>query len=223
MHRSILQPSRTQNRNGGETADPTLFDGIGFEVHTPGEPWSEHNPPLTAVPHLKAVPAEVGFNEDHGRHNHEGDVEPDGDTIEAIEYQATDDSYDSGESCDDVELDELDEESAADDDCPVDEDCLAGDEEHVESPATPTGRPMPPLPSPGQIARLGIGTPGVVPRRIGRGRLVPARLTWKPGDPFAASAQEVKYSFRWELMLTAACVTAVCGLGCVWLLRTLLA
>jgi hypothetical protein len=61
------------------------------------------------------------------------------------------------------------------------------------------------------------------PHRIGQGRLVPVRLTWKPGDPFAAGAKPVGGRFRWELMLTAACITAVCGLGCIWVLRTVLA
>jgi hypothetical protein len=64
---------------------------------------------------------------------------------------------------------------------------------------------------------------GVVPKRIGSGRLVPAKLTWKPRDPFACPSKPKAQRFRWELMLTAACITAVCGLGCVWILRTLLA
>jgi hypothetical protein len=65
--------------------------------------------------------------------------------------------------------------------------------------------------------------PAVAPKRIGSGCLVPARLTWKPRDPFAAGGRSGMERFRWELMLTSACITAVCGLGCVWLLRTLLA
>lgn len=60
------------------------------------------------------------------------------------------------------------------------------------------------------------------PRRIGSGQLVPARLTWRPGDPFGGDAA-ARARFRWELMLTSACVTAACGLGGIWLLRTLLA
>lgn len=60
------------------------------------------------------------------------------------------------------------------------------------------------------------------PKRIGSGQLVPARLTWRPGDPFGSDAKG-KSRFRWELMLTSACVTAACGLGGIWLLRTLLA
>lgn len=63
---------------------------------------------------------------------------------------------------------------------------------------------------------------GNTPKRIGSGQLVPARLTWRPGDPFGSDAKG-KSRFRWELMLTSACVTAACGLGCIWLLRTLLA
>jgi len=65
--------------------------------------------------------------------------------------------------------------------------------------------------------------PAAAPKRIGSGCLVPARLTWKPRDPFAGRSPSRMQRFRWELMLTSACITAVCGLGCVWLLRTLLA
>ena len=57
------------------------------------------------------------------------------------------------------------------------------------------------------------------PRRIGSGRLVPARLTWKPGDPFASDSSSKPIRFRWEVMLTTACCTAVCGMGAIWLLR----
>ncbi len=60
------------------------------------------------------------------------------------------------------------------------------------------------------------------PKRIGSGQLVPARLTWRPGDPFGGDSAG-KPRFRWEVMLTSACVTAACGLGCIWLLRNLLA
>jgi hypothetical protein len=60
------------------------------------------------------------------------------------------------------------------------------------------------------------------PKRIGSGQLVPARLTWRPGDPFGGDGKGPT-RFRWEVMLTSACVTAACGLGCIWLLRTLLA
>ncbi|MCZ6683428.1 MAG: hypothetical protein O7B26_09590 [Planctomycetota bacterium] len=57
------------------------------------------------------------------------------------------------------------------------------------------------------------------PQRIGSGRLVPARLTWKPGDPFASDSSSKPIRFRWEVMLTTACCTAVCGMGAIWLLR----
>lgn len=96
------------------------------------------------------------------------------------------------------------------------------EERPADSP-TPSGKPMPELPTRGAIAQLGVRRPGVAPKRIGRGRLVPARLTWKPGDPFAASVGRRREPFRWEVMLTAASVTAACGLGCIWLLRTILA
>lgn len=93
----------------------------------------------------------------------------------------------------------------------------------AEPPSTVTGKPMPKLPPRGDIASLGVRKPGVAPKQIGSGRLVPARLTWKPGDPFAGSKKTKPNQFRWEVMLTSACVTAACGLGCIWLLRTILA
>lgn len=96
--------------------------------------------------------------------------------------------------------------------------------EAFDEPAeTPTGRPMPPLPARGQIAELGVARCGLAPRKIGRGRLVPVRLSWKPGDPFATPPKRKRRQFRWDVMLTSACITAACGLVCVWLLRTLLA
>ncbi len=61
-----------------------------------------------------------------------------------------------------------------------------------------------------------------VPQRIGSGKLAPTKLSWKPGDPFGCSDDPTR-RFRWELMLTTACVTAMCGLTCIWLLRTILA
>jgi hypothetical protein len=81
---------------------------------------------------------------------------------------------------------------------------------------------MPELPRRGDIASLGVNAPGVAPKQIGSGRLVPVRLTWKPGDPFAGKQKAPAEQFRWEVMLTSACVTAACGLGCIWLLRTIL-
>lgn len=60
------------------------------------------------------------------------------------------------------------------------------------------------------------------PKKIGGGQLVPARLTWRPGDPFAERGASV-YRFRWDVMLTSAGITAACGIFGVWLLRTLLA
>jgi hypothetical protein len=86
---------------------------------------------------------------------------------------------------------------------------------------TPTGRPMPELPPKGAIAALGVRKGGTAPRRIGSGRLVPARLTWKPRDPFADPAPVKRSQFRWDTMLTVACATAALGLGFVWLVRSL--
>jgi len=65
--------------------------------------------------------------------------------------------------------------------------------------------------------------PGKTPDRIGQGKLVSARLTWKPGDPFGDGKPRPVEQFSWESMLTSACITAACGLFCVWLLRSLLA
>ncbi len=90
---------------------------------------------------------------------------------------------------------------------------------------TVTGRPMPALPARGEmvaLARKGVTGPRP-PKRIGGGRLVPTRLTWKPGEPAGLAKPRPKAGFRWETMLTTACITAVCGMGCLWLLRTILA
>lgn len=59
------------------------------------------------------------------------------------------------------------------------------------------------------------------PKRIGDGKLVQSRLTWKPGDPFAEGARSsgMPGRFRWELMLSTACGTAVFGLAFFWIMR----
>lgn len=59
------------------------------------------------------------------------------------------------------------------------------------------------------------------PRRIGSGKLVQSRITWKPGDPLAEAAPSdaVPGRFRWELMLSTACGTAVFGIAFFWLMR----
>lgn len=61
------------------------------------------------------------------------------------------------------------------------------------------------------------------PKRIGSGNLVPARLTWKPGDVFGDGAPGARQKFRWESMLRSACITASCGLLGVWLLHSIFA
>lgn len=73
------------------------------------------------------------------------------------------------------------------------------------------------------ISESGVRQSGVAPKRIGSGTLVPARLTWKPGDPFGENAESAGPRFRWELMLRSACITAACGLFCVWLLHSIFA
>ncbi len=86
-----------------------------------------------------------------------------------------------------------------------------------EGSLTVGGRP--PLPKPGEIAGIAAGLrTKTTPKRIGSGRLVPSRLTWKPKDPFADVKPKTR-RFRWEIMLTTACGTAVCGMGAIWLLR----
>lgn len=74
-------------------------------------------------------------------------------------------------------------------------------------------------------ASIATGQPRIAltPKRIGSGQLVPARLTWRPGDPFGDIGGNGPRRFRWDVMLTSAGVTAACGLACIWLLRTLLA
>jgi len=59
------------------------------------------------------------------------------------------------------------------------------------------------------------------PKRIGGGKLVQTRLTWKPGNPFADATRTdgVPGRFRWELMLSTACGTAVFGLAFFWIMR----
>lgn len=94
--------------------------------------------------------------------------------------------------------------------------------ESTPSTTTATGRPMPPLPKPGEIAKIAARVPThPTPQRIGSGRLVPARLTWKPRDPFASDPEVPRRRFRWEVMLTTACGTAMCGMGTIWLLRAI--
>jgi len=130
-------------------------------------------------------------------------------------------------------LDDEDDVSAIDDHSATDDvilretpaetiDLKAAAAESADSRPTPTGRPMPPLPEPGELVRIAAGqTRRQTPMRIGSGRLVPTRLTWKPGDPFCDSSNRVR-RFRWEIMLTAACGTAVCGMGAIWLLGQLI-
>ncbi len=61
------------------------------------------------------------------------------------------------------------------------------------------------------------------PGRIGEGKLIPSRLTWKPRELFGGAAARRADPFKWEVMLTTACVTAACGMVGIWLLRSVLA
>ncbi|MBX3396007.1 MAG: hypothetical protein KF841_11635 [Phycisphaerae bacterium] len=100
------------------------------------------------------------------------------------------------------------------------------DGKSISSPASASvsvARPMPELPPRGDIARLA-GSKGGLPKRIGSGSLVPAKLTWMPKDPFGNGVREKSAPrFRWELMLTSACITTVCTLAIIWLLRAVAA
>ena len=58
------------------------------------------------------------------------------------------------------------------------------------------------------------------PAQIGQGQLQAGKVGWKPGDPFGVG--KIKTRFKWEVLISTACGTAVCGLLGIWLLRTLL-
>lgn len=102
---------------------------------------------------------------------------------------------------------------------------------HTESPAeatddTPEEPPTtsaPILPFRPVPTKTNSPSPRKTPDRIGQGKLVAARLTWKPGDPFGDGRTRPVVRFSWESMLTSACITAACGLLCVWLLHSILA
>lgn len=91
--------------------------------------------------------------------------------------------------------------------------------ENEEAPMSATTVARPELPPRGEIAKLGIRKNGGAPRRIGSGALVPAKLTWMPKDPFGNGIRKQKSTrFRWEVMLTTACVTAGAAMACLFLL-----
>ncbi len=162
---------------------------------------------------------EVASEEDDAEETVPDDSETIGGLIrEAIEAKATEaveDAIEGREPVRKIELRLAEPDKSAE----TDDDELVAEEQLEEEVAAARA---PQLPPPGEIARLGVRRSTLAPKRIGSGRLVPARLTWKPGDPFATPSRPKRAPFRWELMLTSACITAVCGLGCVWLLRNLL-
>jgi len=96
---------------------------------------------------------------------------------------------------------------------------------HSREPAAPEEQLMPVAQATEPVSRsaesLGFARPA--PQKIGSGKLNAPRLNWKPGDPFGCSDGPSGPRFRWEVMLTTASITAVCGLGAIWLLRTILA
>lgn len=93
----------------------------------------------------------------------------------------------------------------------------------TDTPEEPSAAPAPNLPFRPKPAKTSTARPGKTPDRIGHGKLVAARLTWKPGDPFGDGRRRSVERFSWESMLTSACLTAACGLLCVWLLHSILA
>ena len=57
------------------------------------------------------------------------------------------------------------------------------------------------------------------PKRIGNGKLMAARVQWRPGDPFGQATRAPARGFAWNRMVRSACVTAASGLILVWLLH----
>ncbi len=83
--------------------------------------------------------------------------------------------------------------------------------------------PMPELPARGEIAALAKKPSGTAPRRIGRGQLVSRRLNWRPGDPFGGATGDARPPLRWERVIATTCVTAACGMACLWIITTIFA
>jgi hypothetical protein len=204
MYKTTLQP-RSRTAAPEKREEPGLFDAPSLKEEDHGTPWSSVHPPLTELADDQpACPAEPVCPEPP--------ADSMTDEIAEISADATDDETIGGliqeamEACNRACEKPVTNAPAA-----------------AEKSPSKSKKPMPSLPPPGEISRLGVSKPGLAPRRIGSGRLVPTRLTWKPGDPFADAPRRARRRFRWEMMLTSACITAACGLCCVWLLRTLLA
>jgi len=214
---------------------PTLFDESTQEIKMERDSAAASNPPPEDLPHLAIVRPEdhedaIGDEGDDAadliaESSQEGALPPpEAETPPPSDCDASHDedqmwpSDDDG-TAEDIILSEPQTPDAADGE--VVAVSAGGEAMAAEVSPTVTGKPMPELPPRGNIARLGVQKPGVIPKRIGSGRLVPARLTWKPGDLFADSKKTKGSLFRWEVMLTSACITAACGMGCIWLLRTI--
>lgn len=248
MHSSSVPAGPEGSSSEAEQRQPSLFDPATRETEKQLETTTAPTPGSDDQPHLSLVrpsddellPEPEGDEspacEESCRWQDEAGVPDGGDdstTPSAADFAGSDESSDTVDPSDD-RLDDFDDDDAsspsyaeeetavAKEDVPVHMEDAPGPEKNIASPGV-TDRPKPEPPPQGSIARQGVRGPGIAPKRIGSGRLVPARLTWKPGDPFAASRKTSRSQFRWEVMLTAACVTAACGLGCIWLLRTILA
>ena len=59
------------------------------------------------------------------------------------------------------------------------------------------------------------------PHKIGHGRLVRAKPTWKPGDPFGQAAVALTHDFDWPQVARMAFMTVVLGAFAIWILNVL--
>ena len=202
MSSSTLTPDLSAHASTGATEESSLFDELGYASSTADDSGVLSNNQAQSL--LEAM-----------RDDREG-VADDGpaDPVTTAEHDAHPASGDR-ETDFDLSLDpcELDEQPLAD---------PAGADVAFAGTTTMTGKPMPDLPQKGEIAALGVRRPGTAPKRIGSGRLVPVRLTWKPRDPLAGPTASQRSHFRWDTMLTTACIMAACGIGGIWLLRSIL-
>jgi len=229
--------------------EPNLFDNSILDPRSSGRPWSAVDPPLATVP--SSTLQHAVEDPDHGETIEPSDsvseaMEEGSDVDLPVSLAALDEAPPEPSSV--LERADIDSDIDMTLDASVLETPVSADER--ETPRTEAARPAEPISAttemrsglasedppagslfacsiPSQDAALGGpargAKPAVAPKRIGSGCLVPARLTWKPRDPLAGRSPSRMQRFRWELMLTSACITAVCGLGCVWLLRTFLA
>lgn len=235
MYEITLSPQTCVADRAVATVEPRLFDEVDLELSERGKPWSPADPPLADISDSKLTDLPLTTEPPSPAAPSWADaVHPDGVQQDCAISECTPGS-------DDMPVKPQDDAVLTDDTSPAAAIPAAPRETLELTPCRlepsiqlPTAASsvtqsqslaasvMSPLPSP-TGSRPTICKSSSVPKRIGSGRLVPARLTWKPRDPFAVDAKPRVDHFRWDVMLTSACITAVFGLGCVWLLRTLLA